>query len=156
MNGGLLLEFDFYGDTQVSRTLEGFTDRIDDASEAFDAMGDRLAAAEEQQFASEGGYGSGGWAPLSPEYASWKARRFPGKPILERTGDLREDLTSRPFSIDVVETNMAVFGSAVEYARYHQNGTSKMPQRRPLELPDSERRAWVKVMQRWIVSGKTQ
>lgn len=145
------LAFDFYGDEQVTRTLEAIEDRIADAREAFDAMGDRLQSAEIRQFDSEGAYGSAGWSPLSPDYAAWKARHYPGAPILVRTGELRKDLTQRPFSIDVVDYRMALFGSAVSYGRFHQNGTDRMPRRRPIELPNSEREAWVKVMQRWVM-----
>lgn len=149
------LRFDFYGETQIDRTLDGIADRVEDARDAFNAMGDRLAKAEQQQFDSEGAYGSGGWQPLSPRYAEWKARKYPGKPILERDGLLRESLTQRPFGVDVVETKMAVFGSGVEYAPYHQAGGGDLPQRRVIELPDKERREWAKVMQRWLISGET-
>lgn len=149
----LTLTFEFYGDEQVTRTLEAISDRITNSREAFDTMGDRLEAAEIRQFDSEGGYGSGGWPALSPAYAAWKAKHYPGAPILVRTGALREDLTQRPFSIDVVEDRMALFGSAVPYGRFHQGGTDQMPRRRPIELPNSEREEWAKVMQRWIMGA---
>ena len=147
------LTFEFYGDEQVTRTLEAIEDRISNSREAFDAMGDRLEAAEIRQFASEGAFGSGGWTALSPAYGAWKARNYPGAPILVRTGELRDDLTQRPFSIDVVEDRMALFGSAVPYGRFHQGGTDRMPRRRPIELPGSGREEWAKVMQRWIMGS---
>lgn len=149
------VQFTFLGDKQINRTLDGIVDRVTDASPALEALGDRLARAEEQQFATEGGYGSGGWAPLSPKYAAWKARHFPGAPVLVRSGDLRDSLTSRPFGIDVVDRLTAVFGTGVEYAGYHQSGTPKMPARKPMELPDSERREWMKVIQRFLITGRT-
>src|SRR5688572_696289 len=31
--------------------------------------------------------------PLNPVYAAWKAKHFPGKPVLERTGRLRDSLS---------------------------------------------------------------
>lgn len=152
---GINLRFDFYGDVQVDRTLNGLAVRVRDASPAFDAMGDRLARAEERQFSSQGGYGSGGWPALSPAYGAWKARHYPGKPILERTGLLRESLTQRPFGIDENTGTTAVFGSGVHYGAFHQHGGGHLPRRRPLELPEDERRAWGKVMQRWLVDGGT-
>ena len=149
------ISFEFYGDVQLDRTLERFELGVRDASPAFEKIGDSLARAERQQFRSQGAYGSGGWAPLSPRYAAWKARHYPGRPILQRSGDLMESLTVRPFGVDIVESQFAVFGSGVDYGLYHQQGTDSMPRRRPVELPETLRRRWVQIMQRWIVHGDT-
>lgn len=148
------ISFSFYGDVQLDRTLQRFELRAADASPAFEQIGDSFARAESRQFSSQGAYGSGGWPALSPAYAAWKARHFPGKPILQRTGELAESLTSRPFGIDVVESQFAVFGSAVPHGRFHQIGGPDLPQRRPVELPDTLRRRWVKILQRWLVTGR--
>lgn len=48
-----------------------------------------------EQFESEGDWGGAHWAPLSPDYLAWKMQRYPGKPILQATGDLRQ-AASRP------------------------------------------------------------
>lgn len=147
------LSFSFYGDQQLDRTLERFELGAADARPAFDAMADSFARAELRQFRSEGGYGSGGWPALSPTYAAWKARHFPGQPILQRTGDLFESLTSRPFPIDVIEPQMAVFGSDVGYGVFHQEGDG-VPMRKPIDLPETLRRRWVKILQRWLMTGR--
>ena len=149
---GVRVTFDFHGDTQLDRVIDRMADRVDDASPAFEAMADRFAAAEQAQFASQGGFGGGGWAPLSPAYAAWKASRG-GGPILVLTGALKGSLTSRPFGVETISNKQAVFGTAVAYAGYHQSGTSKMPARPPVKLPESERREWMKIMQRFIVTG---
>lgn len=146
------ISFDFYGDQQIDRVLDRMADRVEDASPAFEELADRFAAAESQQFASQGAFGGGGWAPLSPAYAAWKASRFPG-PILVRTGALKGSLTGRPLGVEMIGAQQAVFGTNIPYAGYHQSGTSKMPARPPVQLPESEKQAWVKVMQRFIVSG---
>lgn len=146
------ISFNFYGDQQVDRVLDRIADNVENATPAFEAIADRFAAAEQQQFASQGGFGGGGWAPLSPAYAAWKASRYPGG-ILVRTGALKGSLTSRPFGVETISNKQAVFGTAVAYAGYHQSGTSKMPARPPVQLPESERAQWVKIMQRFIVTG---
>ena len=51
----------------------------------------------QQNFATEGGL-VGGWPGLSPRYAAWKARHFPGTKILERTRRLRESLAPSAIS----------------------------------------------------------
>lgn len=148
------LDFSFYGDTQVKRTLEDRAERAEDARPAWEAIADRFQRAERKQFRSEGGYGSGGWSPLSPRYAAWKSRVRPGAPILVFDGDLKRSLTERPFGVEVIEPGFMVIGSDVEHGQYHQHGTPRMPRRRPVELPELERREWVKVMQRFLVTGK--
>ena len=145
--------FTFEGEAQIDRTLARFADNVADATSLWDVLADRFARLERRQFDSEGAYGSGGWAPLSPAYAAWKAAAYPGKPILERSGDLRESLTVRPFGIEVLEPGFMVVGSGIDYGRFHQAGTDRMPRRRPVELPESERRHWVRLIQRYIVTG---
>lgn len=147
------LTFDFYGDTQLDRTLADLEENVEDARPVWDAIADSLVRAERRQFATEGGYASGGWAPLSPNYAAWKARHYPGKKILHREGDLEGSLTRRPLGIEVIEPSFAVLGSDVEHGKYHQGGLGRNPQRRPVELPASLRREWAKKIQRFVMTG---
>lgn len=149
----LRLTLSFFGETQLDRTLARFSDRARDARPAWEALADRFGALERAQFASEGRY-SGGWAPLSPRYGEWKAEHYPGLPILELSGDLKASLTSRPFGVEIIEPGFMAIGSDVDYGRWHQEGTDRMPRRRPVEFPDSERRAWIKLLQRFIVTGE--
>jgi len=148
------LTFDFYGDQQIDRTLTTLANHAQDARPAWRAMSRRFTTNNVRQFASEGAYASGGWAPLSPRYKAWKDRHYPGRKILARTGRLRRSLTRRPFGVEEIEPKYMRLGTDVPYAKYHQRGTEKMPRRRPVELPESERREWVKIMQRFIVTGR--
>lgn len=50
----------------------------------------RVAAAERRWFATRGG---GTWPELSEDYAAWKARHYPGRPLLVQKGDLRRAAT---------------------------------------------------------------
>lgn len=45
---------------------------------------------EGEVFNTEGSALGKKWAPLKPSYAAWKAKRYPGKGILERTGRMRK------------------------------------------------------------------
>lgn len=147
------LRFTFAGEAQVDRTLARL-EAVEDARPAWEAMAVRFARANAANFRSEGAYASGGWAPLSPRYAAWKARAYPGKPILEREGDLKRDLTQRPFGVEVIEPGFMVLGTALPYAAFHQQGAGNLPQRRPVELREQERREWVRILQRFIITGK--
>lgn len=148
------LKLEFYGDVQLDRTLARFADNIGDARPAWDVLADRFGRLERRQFAGEGPF-SGGWQALSPDYAEWKERHYPGKPILERSGDLLRSLTRRPFGVEVLEPGFMVVGSDVDYGQWHQQGTDRMPRRRPVEFPEHERREWVRILQRFIVTGQT-
>lgn len=142
------------GDVQIDRTLVRFADRTDDMSGVLGALADDFAKVEARQFAGQGTY-SGGWAPLSAGYAARKAVRYPGKGILEAEGRLMRSLTGSdgPDAVREVTRDSLLVGTSVPYAGYHQRGTSRMPQRRPVELSAGTRRRWVQTIQRYFVSG---
>ncbi len=147
------LTLSFYGDVQLDRTLARFGDNLGDARALWDDLTNRFVRLERRQFATEGAYASGGWPELSPRYAHWKARHYPGKPILQRGGLLHESLTERPLGVEVLEPGFMVIGSGVGYGGYHQKGGGTLPRRRPVEFPESTRRDWVRRIQRFIVTG---
>lgn len=149
----LRLSFTFYGEAQLDRTLARMAEDVSDLRPVWEVLAARFAVMERRQFDSQGWYASAGWAPLSPRYARWKAEHYPGKTILRRTDDLFNSLTRRPFGVEVIEPKFAIFGSSVEYGHYHQRGGPHLPRRRPVEFPEAERREWVKVLQRYIVTG---
>jgi phage gpG-like protein len=137
----------------IDRELLAMTERIENVFPAFEAIATLFAEGEKKQFESEGEWGSGTWSPLSPKYAAWKLRRFPGTKILERTGALKTSLTTRPFGIEQITARSMRLGSAVPYGRYHQDGGPRLPKRPPLAMPEVQRRAIVKVLQRWVRTG---
>lgn len=149
---GFRISFSFYGDVQVDRTLARFSENVQDATPVWDQIADDFAKGEARQFASAGAYASGGWAPLSPRYAAWKARTHPGQPLMVLSGNLRDSLTRRPFGIEAIEPQSMTIGSDVDYGAYHQHGDPPLPQRRVVELTESRRRQWVRWLQQHIVS----
>lgn len=148
------LTADVSGEKVISRRLERFADAAEDCSPAFVQIRARFVAAMVLQFSSSGQYGSGGWAPLSESYAAWKARAFPGQPILVASGGLRASLTSS-LDVDEVGARQARFGSRVKHGRYHQTGTSRMPARPPVALPEGFRRDAVRILQAHILAAGT-
>ena len=84
---------------------------------------------------------SGGYAPLSPAYKAWKDANKPGRPILVFSGRLVKsflDPRSRFMSVKTTRRGSALeISSTVKYARYHQEGTRKMPAR-PLFIANRE------------------
>lgn len=146
------ISFEFYGDTQLERTLEDIAERAEDMRPVWDVLADRFVELEKRQFASQGAYASGGWQPLSERYGRWKATNYPGQTILRREDELYDSLTQRPLGLEVMEASFMVIGSDVEHGRYHQRGDG-VPRRRPVEFRENERVEWARLIQRFIMTG---
>lgn len=146
MISGLSIEY------QVGNVPSG-EDTLERMSVAFERAGGELSdfgthtfpkmvpvfeAELERQFGAEGrGPNVGGWAQLSPAYEEWKGQNYPGKPILERTGALKDALTdsSASHAFRDFSTTEFNFGTAgLEYASFHQSGTGRMPDRPPFDF----------------------
>jgi len=146
------ITFEVAGDVQIARSLSRFGEGVKDMRPVFEEIAKLFFSIERRQFDSEGSYGSGRWAPLSPTYADWKERNFPGQPILQRSRRLMSSLIGVT-SDTVKETSPMSFriGTSVPYAIYHQEGTGRMPMRKVIDLTESDKREWTKVVQRWLV-----
>jgi len=83
----------------------------------------------------------GGWDPLDPEYAAWKSSHFPG-PTMIRTGRLFRSLTQLDGNASDVGRREATFGTKIEYAKFHQYGTLKMPKRQLVYEPAGASLRW--------------
>lgn len=152
------LNLDVFGDQQISRELLRFAKRGTDMSPAFKIIADDFLDIEKRQFTSAGRYGSGGWRPLAPSTVAYKARRGLDPRILHATLRLRKSLTQRsgPDVIRKISNDEMFVGTRVKYARHHQHGAPRanLPQRRPVELPDRDRKNWMKILQRFLVEGE--
>lgn len=145
-----VLSIDVAGDVQVLSALSRFGEYATDMRDAFDKIADDFQKnVSPERFAKEGP----GWAPLSPAYARWKAREYPGKKILERTGDLKSSLEGGPGAIRIVTKDALVLGTSIPYARYHQSGTSRMPQREVVRIGQFDRIQWAKIVQAHLVAA---
>ncbi len=83
----------------------------------------------------------GGWAPLDPEYAAWKATHFPGSTMI-RSGKLFKSLSEHHGSVNDIGRHEARFGTKIEYAKFHQMGTTKMPKRQLVYEPAEASLRW--------------
>ena len=108
--------------------LDGMIARSQDFGVVFQWAKRYLARANAENFATSG-LPVGGWSPLAARYSAWKATRFPGMPIMQQTGKLFRDLTSLNGSPNEINATSATFGTRIEYAKFHQYGTTRMPKR---------------------------
>ena len=66
------------------------------------------------------------WKPLSPSYAAWKGRHFPGRPLLVLRGPMKQSLTeesSRNAIFNRKGGRQLILGTRIKYAKFHQYGT---------------------------------
>lgn len=103
-----------------------------------------LEAGAAKQFDTEGsGPNAGPWAQLSEAYAAWKSGAAPGAPLLVLTGALRDALTVEGSTNALRDYSSSQFNfgtQGLDYASFHQTGTSNMPPRPPFDFgPEFER-----------------
>jgi len=72
------------------------------------------------------GLPSGGWSPRTRDYA-W--------PIMQKSGALFKSLASLNGAPNEIHKDYANFGTKVEYAKFHQYGTTRMAARKVVFTP---------------------
>lgn len=106
-----------------------------------------FVATEKELFASQGGTGGAGrWPALSPGYAAWKAKHYPGAGILVRSGALRGEMTTP--AIYQAQPRSLVIGGGVDasYGIYHQTGDG-VPVRKVIDIATMQEVALGKALQ---------
>lgn len=127
--------------------LKGLLERLRDLRPVWRSLTVYLRRAALQQFASEGGRGGAQWAPLTPRYAAQKEKVFPGQPIMRASDRLFQSLTDQTAdSVVEIEAQEMTFGTEVPYARYHQRGEGRNPQRKILVVTEEDRRQLKKIV----------
>jgi phage gpG-like protein len=151
----LRVTIDALGEEVIDRTLLGVQRPLLDMTGFWDELATSLSRASVRQFASQGGYGSGGWAPLAAITAARKARAGQPQKILQATRRLHRSLTEQehPEHLYVGQAHGMAWGTTVPYAKYHQDGSGSVPRRRVIQLPEAARRDIVRTMQRGILAA---
>lgn len=135
-----------------ARRFTRFVSALTDTEPLIEELVTYVQDALGRAFDSEGASSGSLWAPLSEAYRLWKARHYPGRGILVRTGRLRASLTgSGGDSIRVVAGRRGEVGTNVPYAIFHQGGTSRMPARPIIRLSSKDRAAMTLMVHRYLV-----
>jgi phage gpG-like protein len=155
--GGFHLTITTEGETVVERHLMRFAQNMEHPHHALDEVGVVMREAVERQFASEGGYASGGWKRLTPERVAFKRKHGLDPHILRATDRLMASLT-RKFDADHIERpsgDALVFGSMVPYGVFHQSSRprTKIPFRPPVAITPQDKRRMVKRVQAALLQG---
>ncbi|UOF76904.1 virion morphogenesis protein [Bacteriophage sp.] len=153
----LRISFEIEGSTEFDRTFTRFAENLRDMRQLWPGVITELGLITEEQFKGEGIGRSGRWANLSPAYARWKAKHYPGKPILQRTSRLYRSLTQRNNADNVVDArpDELVFGSKVPYGVYHQRGGGRLKRRPVFDLNERQKTRLLKAIQvRLLKAGR--
>ena len=142
-----------YGEKQAILRLEGIKIRLENQQIPLRQARTLLTAANAQNFASNG-LPAGGWAPLDAQYGAWKALRRPGAPTLVSSGSLFRSLMQMDGgNLNIVTPKSATYGTDVEYAKFHQYGTRKMPKRKIVFEPVGFAAELGQIMAKWTARG---
>ena len=138
---------------KVQNLIDDIGDRCTEVKPVFQWAHQVLKKTFAENFASNG-LPVGGWSPLDAEYAAWKARALPGRTTLIRSGELFRSLSelSDP-SVNEINKLSATFGTGLNYAPFHQNGTPNMPKRQILFIPQSFISEFAEKVANYIVEG---
>lgn len=140
----------------LNRTLENLEKiklRAEHPRAIFEHARVLLSTAFADNFA-QAGLPSGGWAPLSPRYAAWKSVHYPGAPMMVQDGKLLASLTSLRNSASRIGDSEAEFGTNVEYAKFQQYGTTKMPKRKLVFEPPLFAQLMGQDLAEYVVDGR--
>lgn len=146
----LVIRFTVMGEEVLARALSRFGEGISDFRPAWDSIHLNFIQIEEQQFESEGTRGGALWPPLSPTYAAWKQKYFPGRPLLQLTGTMWGQLAVGTGLLVEKQPMLLRMVPTVPYAKYHQTGTSHMPARKPVVLTEEDKMGWMKILHNYV------
>ena len=143
------------GQAQFDRMFSRFGSHTDDLRFLWPDVAADFRAIEQEQFQSQGAH-SNQWQPLSRKYGAWKARKYPGKQILELSGALWKSLTTKGGKhVERSDKDSLTIGTSVKYAGYHQRGTRKMPARKPIDLSEVDKKRIGRTIHRRLI-GKAR
>jgi phage gpG-like protein len=148
----------FVGNVQgvevLNRAFNRVEEYISDFRSIWPDVATEIYAINAEQFQSEGSAGaSGKWAALSPAYARFKAKAFPGQPILQAEGHMIASLTD-PEALDAIyrpEQTVLTIGSKDPKARKHHLGLDNLPARPIFSFSERQKRRIQKAIQRNLV-----
>lgn len=140
----------------ISEPMDKFK-KMEDRSKDFTPVWRWAKRSLERSFSENfrgGGSLVGGWDPLDVGYASWKRKNHPGNPRLRISGKLFRSIRNLDGGVNKINKLNATFGTDVEYAKFHQYGTTKMPARPIVFVPDQFASDLGQKMENYVVNGR--
>jgi len=142
----LILSFEIEGEKQISAGLDYVGKELKDFRKPLKKSSELLLKTWEQNFDAQGSTLGEPWQRLSPKYAAWKAKRYPGKGILVRTGKMRKSFRDSVTSVSATLTN------PTPYFRYHQSNASRgtLPRRVMMKIDRQRVDGILRIFTEWL------
>ena len=134
---GVNIQTQIIGKKRLDRLLDSIEKNIKTYKPVWPDVSKYVFNVFNRQFSTQGSSGkSGAWRPLSPKYAAWKEKNYPGRPILVQRGQLKRSMVKKGAADNIYrETkNILVMGTQNKLGRIHQDGTRRMPARKIIDL----------------------
>jgi len=150
------ISFELSGGRQVETELNITIERLRSFKPLFKKIASDFRKTQNSLFAAEGAFeGNAAWAALSPGYKEQKAKKFPGRKILQATGKLRTSLVTKAGegAINNITDDSIEIGTSIEYAGYHQTGTGKMPARPIFNITKNQEDKWINLVVQHIMKS---
>jgi phage gpG-like protein len=145
MAGSTVVTIRIEGMEAVSSKLKRLSSRASDMAPVMGDIGKYLSRFfSSEVFASRGAVIGERWQPLNARYAVRKAKRYPGRPPLVRTG-----LMQRSFRYASGATFARVSNSA-PYFDYHQLGGSRIPERVMMKVDEARTREIGRLVEKFL------
>jgi len=125
---GVDIKIKVVGSERVQRVLRTVDTKIKNFRPIWDDVGDYVRGVFKRQFSSQGASGqTGAWEPLTPAYAKWKEKNYPGRPILVMTGQLKRSVIQKGSSGNIYKKtkNKLVMGTENKLGIIHHKGYRK-------------------------------
>lgn len=144
------IDYEISGVPAIRHKLHRFRDRALNAAPVLAAILADMRRLEIELFETEG---RGEWPELSQATIERKAQMgYPSK-ILQATEALYDSLSgglAAAGHVERITENEVVFGTTVPHARYHQDGTARMPARPPVDVREEDVRSWSKMIHAYV------
>ena len=148
------ITFELDGVVILNRSLSRFGENLRSFRQIWPGIKVELQAILKEQFRGQGVGTAGPWPQLSEDYRKWKEKKFPGRPILVRTGATRAALTSTTeHSLYLPTDTELTFGVALPYPIFHQRGGKRLPRRPIFDFTEPHKARLVKVVERRLLAA---
>lgn len=154
-NYRITLEID--GRAEFDRVFKRFDANLTDLRPVWETVRDEFWEIEQDQFQSGGAAGaSGKWQPLSSAYEKQKVAKYGTFALLAgtliATEALYKSLTRETGDsiVDIQKDGIAI-GTRLSYAKYHQRGGGRLPQRKIIDFSEKQKTGMMKKIQKKIL-----
>jgi hypothetical protein len=155
---------------QWSYAFSRFGEGVKDWRPVFKLIAEDYRKGEIEQFATQGGSGSGGWKQLSEKYGKWKEEQKPGTPLLVFNGFLRKAAINPKVEMTKDSLTLTIDDSTDDYqiytkthglvrkhkpatAAFHQEGTKRgLPARPVIQLSEAQVVRWRKYFHSFLLN----